>query len=76
MSDRLVATYIGAGEFFPGVPARDIDEADWAALSADEKALVRGSSVYRMASAHPESPALPIAPPVQPATAPSGELAE
>ena len=52
-----------------------LEEADWAALSADEKALVQGSSVYRLASAHSEPvappPAPPAAPPVQPATAPA-----
>lgn len=33
-------------EYLDGVPSRDIDEDEWKALSNEQRATVRGSSLY------------------------------
>lgn len=38
--------YIGAGEFYNGIPARDLNENDWLALTDEQKKLVRQSRLY------------------------------
>lgn len=41
------ATYKGSGtEFLEGVPARHIDEDEWATLSKEQRETVRASSLY------------------------------
>lgn len=41
MADKIIAKYRGQpGEHFTGIPARDLGEADWAALTDEQKALL------------------------------------
>ncbi len=34
------------GEFHPGIPSRDLDDDDYAALDPEQRALVRKSPLY------------------------------
>lgn len=43
---KLKYRYIGAGAFFEGIPARDLTEADWAALSKEQQTAVANSAIY------------------------------
>lgn len=36
-------TYKGNGDFFPGIPARDLDDSE---LTAEQKAIVEKSKIY------------------------------
>lgn len=38
--------YTGAGEFFTGIPARDLSTEDYDALDNEQRATVRGSALY------------------------------
>jgi ERCC4-type nuclease len=49
MSKVIVAGYIGDGrEFYSGIPARDLDEVDWAQLDEAQQETVRRSRLYVM----------------------------
>jgi len=38
--------YVGGGEFYHGIPARDLSEADWARLSQEQQKLVAAGPLY------------------------------
>ena len=38
--------YTGAGEFYSGVPARDLTDGDWAGLTPEQRDLVMGGGLY------------------------------
>lgn len=40
--------YIGAGEFYQGIPARDLTDADWAQLSQEQQTAVANSPLYEV----------------------------
>lgn len=47
----LKATFIpsiGEFEFYYGIPSRDLQDEDWAQLTADQQALVAASPLYHM----------------------------
>ena len=46
MTQATAYRYTGAGEFLPGIPARDLTEDDVAALSDEQRALVSDSPLY------------------------------
>lgn len=47
----MQAKYVGKhGEYFADIPMRDLTEEDWAALDADQRKLVRSSSLYEVQS--------------------------
>ena len=68
----MIYRYIGGGAHYPGVPARDLDDADMAALSPEQQADVRSGHAYR---AEDDAPAEDVAPTPEPAPAepPAGE---
>lgn len=39
--------YVGAGSFYHGIPARDLSQAEYEALTEDQRKLVREGSLYR-----------------------------
>jgi hypothetical protein len=48
--------YISDGAYLPGIPARDLEEADWEELTAEQKKAVRDnakleSAIYEEAKA-------------------------
>lgn len=47
----LKATYVGNGLYISGVPARDLTDEDWAALSEEQWAQITGSGLYDLADA-------------------------
>lgn len=49
-------TYKGNGEFFPGIPARDLDDKD---LSAEQKAIVEKSKLYGTTKEQPNGASKP-----------------
>lgn len=49
--------YIGTGgEFYSGVPARDLTAEEFAALAPDQQAAVQSGRLYRKASAKKHDP--------------------
>lgn len=44
----ITARYVGAGSYWPGVPARDLTVDEWAALSAETKEIVLHNKLYRV----------------------------
>lgn len=42
-------TYIGQGDFYNGIPARDLTDEDWELLTDEQKELVASSSLYKPA---------------------------
>lgn len=42
------AQYIGIGEFYAGIPARDLSDEDWRALTPAQQALVKESPLYEI----------------------------
>ena len=46
----MALTYIGAGRWLPGIPSRDLDDADVAALGIVEADLIAGG-LYTAAAA-------------------------
>jgi hypothetical protein len=40
--------YVGGGEFYHGIPARDLTEVDWSRLNDEQKALVVNGPLYEM----------------------------
>jgi hypothetical protein len=51
--------YSGGGAYVLGVPARDLSEDDWAALTDDERTA--GAALYQDApDPQPEQPAEPV----------------
>jgi len=66
--DPVRATYKGDGSaFHPGIPARDLYESEYQAMSADERALVRSSALYdtktdKEVAGKPDAPAKAAAP--------------
>lgn len=54
----MQAKYVGKnGEHFAGIPMRDLTEEDWSALDADQRKLVRQSSLYETQSDKADAPA-------------------
>lgn len=49
MADEIAARYAGGGDFVLGVPARDLTVEEWAALGADQQALVVSLGLYVVA---------------------------
>ncbi len=49
MADDIAARYVGAGDYLPGLPARDLTVEEWAALGADQQTLVVGLGLYVVA---------------------------
>lgn len=47
--DEIVWKYTGKGEFFDGIPARDLTQSDMARMDEDRKAVVERSGLYRRA---------------------------
>lgn len=45
---KIVAKYVGGGAFLSGVPARDLEDGDWARLSGPKQDLVKLSPLYEM----------------------------
>jgi hypothetical protein len=43
--------YIGSGEFFIGIPARDLMEEDWERLDEEQQKMVTASQIYKKAEA-------------------------
>jgi hypothetical protein len=43
--------YVGAGAFHPGIPARDLSDADVKKLGTAERALIEASAIYRRVTA-------------------------
>lgn len=41
--------YIGTGEFYNGIPARDLTDEDWAGLTDKQKETVAKSPLYKAA---------------------------
>lgn len=39
--------YTGKGAFLPGIPARDLTDDEWNALSADDKKAAERSGLYQ-----------------------------
>lgn len=50
----IVVRYVGDGAFYNGVPARDLTEADLAALSDEQRAAVETDVIYELAVEPPE----------------------
>lgn len=47
----MQAKYVGKnGEYFAGIPMRDLTEEDWSALDAEQRKLVRSSALYEVQS--------------------------
>ncbi len=44
----VYARYTGNGEFYNGIPARDLSAEEYAALSEEQKALVDSGRVYEI----------------------------
>lgn len=44
----MTVVYIGAGAYLPGVPQRDLTEAEWAALDAETRKLALDLKLYRV----------------------------
>jgi hypothetical protein len=44
----MKATYTGAGNYLNGVPARDLTDEDWDALTPEQKAEVKASGLYEL----------------------------
>lgn len=44
----IVAKYVGNGEFLGGVPARDLEDGDWARLDDARRELVEKSPLYEL----------------------------
>lgn len=44
----MKATYIGNGEGYHGIPARDLSAEDWAGLTKAQQKLVAGSPLYKL----------------------------
>lgn len=50
MAEPTGVRYIGAGDYLPGVPARDLTADEWAALGADTQALALSLGLYIVAT--------------------------
>ncbi len=46
--------YLGTGEFYHGIPARDLDESEYAALSDEQRQWVDSGTLYDVAPQAPE----------------------
>lgn len=46
MADDIAARYVGTGDFLLGVPARDLTVDEWAALGAEQQALIVDLGLY------------------------------
>lgn len=44
----IIAKYVGDGAFLAGVPARDLEDGDWARLDDARRDLVISSSLYEL----------------------------
>jgi len=49
--NEIVARYVKPGEFFSGIPAKDLTRAEFDALDADQKRSVTESGVYVIVAA-------------------------
>lgn len=45
---EIKARYIGAGNYYNGIPARDLTDSEYAALSPEQKRLVDSSKLYEL----------------------------
>lgn len=45
---EIKARYIGAGEFWNGIPARDLSNEDYAALTEEQRRLVDSGKLYEV----------------------------
>ncbi len=43
------ARYTGAGEYYNGIPARDLPKEEYAALTDEQRALVDNGALYELA---------------------------
>ncbi len=50
MSEKIVAVYVGQGQGHYGIPGRDLTEADWTRLTADQQRIVKYSRLYEIKS--------------------------
>ncbi len=65
--------YIGQnGEYFLGIPKRDLTDEEFTALSQADQALVLNSSVYQQVTDEPASAPRATKKTEQPVTAPAG----
>lgn len=67
----MVAKYIGDGAFIHGVPARDMDESEWDALTDEEREAALVRKLYRLSGARRsdgEQAAAPVEPTADTAT--------
>jgi hypothetical protein len=58
-NDGAIYRYLGTGEFYNGIPARDLTQGDFDALGEQEQAIVRTGDLYRDLAA--KAPANPTA---------------
>lgn len=64
----MIAKYVGDGAFLHGVPARDLDESEWDALTDEERAAAVERGLYRVSGARRRSDEEPAAEtPIEPA---------
>ena len=50
----MPAIYVGAGNYLDGIPARDLTDEEYDALTREQKRDVRRSGLYEMVEAEPE----------------------
>ena len=48
MAKRKGARYIGNGAFWPGVPARDLQNGEWEAIDEDIRTILLNFKLYRI----------------------------
>jgi len=48
-----MAEYIGNGNYYQGVPARDLSDEEWAAVPRRVKKVVLGLGLYKLAKRKP-----------------------
>ncbi len=56
--DKVYAYYVGDGEFFSGVPARNLTRWEWEALSPELQAACLKQKVYELAEPNAGIPTL------------------
>lgn len=53
--------YIGDGDYFLGIPRRDLTDDEFAALSEADQAMLLGSRIYQQVADEAQQPAAPRA---------------
>lgn len=51
-----IARYHGSGEFYPGIPARDLSAEEVEALAVADRALVERGTLYTIEAVEPPKP--------------------